>query len=321
MGASALCGPGQGTGAVGGKLRGEQMKKLIALLALVAASGMALAQTGNAQQQQPAGQAAQGQAAPAPTGKHQPQAKSQEEFKAFQDVTAKPDPASMEQAANAFSQQYPNSELKGPLYQNVMLQYQNSNNSDKTLEMGRKVLSLDPDNVVALVTVASVLANRTRESDLDKEERISEAKKDANQAIQVMNTPEGIPAGVPADRAEAYKNTILAMAYGALGQADFVSNDFPAAEQALRKSTSFTNIQQDPISWFQLTLTLDREGKYADALQAANKCVEYSANHPVNQYCTQERDRVQKLAANPPAKPATPAATSPAPTNPSTTPK
>ena len=297
------------------------MKKLIALLALVAASGMALAQTGNAQQQQPAGQAAQGQAAPAPTGKHQPQAKSQEEFKAFQDVTAKPDAASMETAANAFAQQYPNSELKGPLFQNVMLQYQNSNNSDKTLEMGRKVLSLDPDNVVALVTVASVLANRTRESDLDKEERISEAKKDANQAIQVMNTPEGIPAGVPADRAEAYKNTILAMAYGALGQANFVSNDFPAAEQALRKSTSFTNIQQDPISWFQLTLTLDREGKYADALQAANKCVEYSANHPVNQYCTQERDRVQKLAANPPAKPATPAATAPAPTNPSTTPK
>ena len=309
------------------------MKHLVALLAMMAASGMALAQTGNAQQQQqqqPAAQGqaqtapAQGQAAPAPTGKHQPQAKSQEEFKAFQDVAAKPDPASMETAANDFAQKYPNSELKGPLYQNVMLQYQNSNNSDKTLELGRKTLSIDPDNVVALVTVASVLANRTRESDLDKEERLSEAKKDANHAIQIMNTPEGIPAGVPPERAEAYKSTILAMAYGALGQAEFVSNSFPAAEEALRKSTSFTGIQQDPISWFQLTLTLDREGKYADALQAANKCVEYSAGHPVNQYCVQERDRVQKLAANPPAKPATPtapAAASPAPTNPSTTPK
>jgi tetratricopeptide (TPR) repeat protein len=302
------------------------MKKWFALLAMVAASGMALAQTGNAQQQQPAGQpaqgqtATQGQAAPAPAGKHQPQAKSQEEFKAFQDVAAKPDPASMEQAANAFAQQYPNSELKGPLYQNVMLQYQNSNNSDKTLELGRKTLSIDPDNVVALVTVASVLANRTRESDLDKEERLTEAKKDANHAIQIMNSPEGIPAGVPPERAEAYKSTILAMAYGALGQAEFVNNSFPAAEEALRKSTSFTGIQQDPISWFQLTLTLDREGKYADALQAANKCIEYSTGHPVNQYCTQERDRVQKLAANPPAKPAAPAA-SPAPSNPSTTPK
>ena len=296
------------------------MKKLIALLAMMAASAMAIAQTGNAQPQQ---QPAPGQSAPAPTGKHQPQAKTQEEFKAFQDVAAKPDPASMEQAANAFAQQFPNSELKGPMYQNVMLAYQNANNSDKTLEMGRKVLSIDPDNVVALVTVASVLANRTRESDLDKEERLAEAKKDANQAIQVVNGPEGLPVGIPADKAEAYKNTILSMAYGALGQSEFVSNNYPAAEVALRKSTSFTGIQPDPISWFQLTLTLDREGKYADALQAANKCIEVAAGHPVAPYCTQERDRVQKLAANPPAKPAAPGtpASAPAPTNPSTTPK
>jgi tetratricopeptide (TPR) repeat protein len=175
-------------------------------------------------------------------------------------------------------------------------------------------MSVDPDNVVALVTVASVLANRTRESDLDKEERLAEAKKDSNHAIEVINTPEGVPAGYPPDKVEAYKNTILAMAYGALGQSEFVNNNFPAAEQALRKSTSFTGAQPDPITWFQLTLTLDREGKYADALQAANKCVEVSTGHPVNPYCTQERDRVQKLAANPPAA-------KPAPASQATTPK
>ncbi|MGZ7094804.1 MAG: hypothetical protein ACXVJ2_17420, partial [Candidatus Angelobacter sp.] len=123
------------------------MKKLIALLAMMAASGMALAQTGNAQPQTSAGQSGQaqtapaagqtapaaGQAAPAPTGKHQPQAKTQEEFKAFNDVAQKPDPASMETAANAFATQYPNSELKGAMYQNLMLQYQNANNGDKTI--------------------------------------------------------------------------------------------------------------------------------------------------------------------------------------------
>src|SRR3954470_11885309 len=259
------------------KTKERLMKKLIALLAMTAASGMALGQTGNAQPQTPAGQSSQtqaapaagqtapaagetapaagqtapaagqtapaaGQAAPAPTGKHQPQAKTQEEFKAFNDVAAKPDPASMEQAANAFAQQYPNSELKAAMYQNLMLQYQNANNGDKTLEIGRKTLTADPDNVVALVTVASVLANRTRESDLDKEERINEAKKDASRAIQVIGTPEGIPAGYPPDKVDAYKNTILAMAYGSLGQAEFVNNNFPAAEESLRKATSYTGI-------------------------------------------------------------------------------
>jgi tetratricopeptide (TPR) repeat protein len=281
------------------------MKKLIALLAMTAMSGLALAQAGDAKPQNQAGQAGQTQAAqapaPPPTGKRQPQAKTQEEYKAFQDVTQKPDAASMEQAANAFAQQYPNSELKGAMFQNLMLQYQNSNNADKTIEIGRKTLQYDPDNVVAMVTIASVLANRTRETDLDKEERLGEAKKDANRAIEIVNSPEGIPAGMDPQRAEAYKNTILGMAYGALGQAEFVNNNFAGAEQNLQKATSLTGIQPDPITWFQYTLTLDREGKYADALQAANKCVEVSAGHPVNQFCTQERDRLQKLAANAPA--------------------
>jgi len=320
------------------------MNKFVAIVALMAASGLAIAQTGGDTKPQssagqttgqagqtqstpapaqgaqttpaPAGQATPGAQAPAPTGKRQPQAKSQEEFKAYQDATSKPDPASMEQAATAFAQQYPDSELRAPLFQNLMLQYQNANNGDKTIEVGRKTVQYDPDNPVALVTVASVLANRTRESDLDKEERIAEAKKDANHAIELMNSGSGVPANYPADKVETYKNTVLSMAYAALGQSEFVSNNFAAAEQALRKATSFPAIQPDPISWFQLSLSLDRQGKYADASQAAAKCVEYSQGHPVNQYCVQERDGAKQRASNPPAaKPGT-APTSPQPTTP-----
>src|SRR4051812_6457616 len=144
------------SGAAGSPTKEIDMKNLIALLALAAASGMALAQAGSAPttnsqgsqappaQTQPA-QGAQGaQAAPpaGPAGKRAPQAKSQEEYKAFQEAVAKPDPAAQEQAANAFATQYPQSELRAPLYQQVMLQYQNANNADKTVEIGRKALGL-----------------------------------------------------------------------------------------------------------------------------------------------------------------------------------
>lgn len=290
------------------------MKKLIALLALVAASGMAIAQTGNAPQQPPAGTQAPSTATPAtpgpqatppaPTGKHQPQAKSQEEFKAYNDAMAKPDPPSMEQAANAFAQQYATSELRAPAYQNVMIQYQNANNSDKTIEMGRKTLSLDPDNPVALATVAQVISIRTRVSDMDKEERLNEAIKDANRAIELMNSGEGIPAGAPADKAEAYKNMILSTAYAALGQSNFVNTNYPAAETALKKSVDVPGLQPDPITWFQYALTLDRENKFAEAQAAAEKCVQISAGHPVNQFCVQELKRAKEAAVNPAAKPA-----------------
>lgn len=299
------------------------MNKLIALLALMVASSMAIAQAGGAtpsttpgQTQAEPGQAAPAtgaQAAPAPTGKRQPQAKTQEEFAAFNEASQKPDPAAMEQSAADFVKKFPDSELKAALYQNLMLKYQNANNAEKVIETGRQTLKYDPDNAVALVTVASTLANRTRETDLDKDERLAEAQKDAKHAIELMDSGNGVPANMAPDQASSYKETIDAMAYGALGQAEFVNKNYAGAEQNLRKSTGYTNIQPDPIAWFQLALALDQQGKYADAEQAAEKCIAVANGHPVAQYCKQESAHAKQAAANPPAK--APAATSgPVPT-------
>jgi hypothetical protein len=328
------------------------MKRLIALLAVLAASGMALAQVSgtaaganggprpqqpgqgktlndvanrqgleNKDAQVPQGQQAQGQqAAPAP-GAHRPVAKTQEEFKAYQDATAKPDAPSAEAAADAFAQQYPQSELKGALYQRVMGLYQNANNSDKTVEIGRKILTMEPDNAPALVTIATFLANRTRDTDLDRDERFAEAKKDATRAIELANAGQAVPAGTPPEQAGPYKDTLVSMAYASLGAIEFNNKNYPAAEQNLRKSVEPSQAQPDPISWYQLALTLQRQGKNPDALTAATKCVEVSTQSPeVGNVCKNLQGYLQKIASNPPAKAATPAGTPATPT-PATTPQ
>jgi tetratricopeptide (TPR) repeat protein len=327
------------------------MKKFITVLALMGASGLALAQIpsagtasgaeGGPRPQQPdsahslnrisndkalANKANQEQSTTqqqpaAPGGKRQPQAKTQEEFKAFNDAMAKPDAASAETAADDFAKAYPQSELRSVLYQRVMSLYQGANNAEKTIEVGHKVLDLDPSNAPALVTIASVIANRTRETDLDKDERQGESRKMATKAIELINSGEGIPAGTPPDKVDAYKELILSMAYAALGTIEFNNKNYPMAEQNLKKSVESAQVQPDPVSWLQLALTLDREAKYPDALAAASKCVEISQGHPANAYCTSERDRLQKLANAPaaPAKPA-PAAPAAATSGPTTTP-
>ena len=254
----------------------------------------------NKQEQQP-GQ----QQAAQPTGKHQPVAKTPEEYKAYQDAAAKPDAPSAEAAADAFAQQYPQSELRGALYQHVMGLYQNQNNSDKTIEIGRKTLAIEPDNAPALVTVATFLANRTRETDLDRDERFAEAKKNAEKAIELANAGQAVPAGTPPAQAATYKDTLVSMAYAALGAIDFNNKNYPAAEQNLRKSVEPSQAQPDPISWYQLALTLQREGKNPDALTAASKCVDVATQTPeVGNVCKNLQTYLQKLAANPPAKPA-----------------
>src|SRR6202167_1313596 len=126
----------------------------------------------NAPAAQGTGQAP-GQAA-APAGKRKPMAKTQEEFAAYNAAIALTDPAAQEKAANDFATKFPDSELRPVLFKAVMHAYQQANNGDKMMEMAQKVLSFDPDDPEALVGVAQVLAERTHDTDLDKDQKYAE---------------------------------------------------------------------------------------------------------------------------------------------------
>src|SRR5512138_1478513 len=139
---------------------------LFAGIILAIASSLTFAQAGGygqsnppAQSGQPSGgnqgNAAQNPAAPA--AKHPPQAKTQPEFDAFKAATANQDPAAVEKAADEFATKFPDSELRILLYKTAMRGYQNANNADKMLDMGRKALAIDPDDPESLVDVAEVL--------------------------------------------------------------------------------------------------------------------------------------------------------------------
>ncbi len=284
-----------------------------ALAGVALAQGSSMSTAGGnpqstSQQQQPAQQqppattqtpAAGAQQTPAPqvpAGKHQPQAKTQDEYKAYQEAAAKPDPPSLEQAANDFATKYPTSELRSVLFQREMTMYQASNNAEKTIEAGKKVIAIDPDNAAALVTVALVIANKTREGDLDRDERMAEASKYANHALESIENGTGVPAGTSEDKVPMFKELVRSMAYSSLGTVEFNRKNYPQAETYLRKSVENSTLQPDPVTWLQLSLALDRENKYNDALQAANKCIEIAQNHPAGSYCAEERDRLAKLA-------------------------
>jgi tetratricopeptide (TPR) repeat protein len=322
------------------------MKNIIAIIAFLGATGLAMAQVGGVggttggeggpRQQTPTqdkslnrvsndqslqNKSAEGQPQAAqPTAKHQPVAKTQEEYKAYQDAFAKPDGPSSEAAADEFAQKYPQSELRGALYQHAMSLYQNTNNSDKVIDLGHKTLAIEPDNAPALVTTATFLVNRTRDTDLDRDERLAEAKKDAQKTIELANSGEAVPAGTPPDQAGPFKDAMVSMAYSALGTIDFKDKNYPSAEQNLRKSLEPSKAQPDPIAYYTLALTLQREGKSPDALDATNKCIGLSKDSPeVASYCKNLQGYLQKIVSNPPAKPAAPATPAPAAT-PQTTP-
>jgi len=148
---------------------------IIAVLGMVA-GGWAQSTDKPAGQSAPAGQAA---SAAAPQGKRPPQAKTQPEFDAYKAVVGLTDPVAKEKAADDFAAKFPDSELRSLVYKSVLQSYQQANNAEKMLDMARKILTYDPDDPEALLGVAQVLAERTRDTDLDKDQRLADARKNA----------------------------------------------------------------------------------------------------------------------------------------------
>lgn len=275
----------------------KQLAILIALLGTAAAVGFA--------QNKPAQGAAAGQSsgqAQAPAGKRPPQAKTQPEFDAYKAAAALTDAAAQEKAAADFATKFPDSELRPVLYKSVMHGYQATNNADKMMEMAQKVLTYDADDPEALLGVAQVLAERTHDSDLDKDQRLAEARKDAQRALTTVDTD--VPAGVPADKLTQYKGYIRSEAYAILGTIDFNAKAWADAEGNLRKSIDAYPQEVDPIALFRLSVALDMQNKYPEALKYANQAVDMTKEGTsAGDAARKEKDRVtQLLNGAPPAK-------------------
>src|SRR6185437_8240254 len=255
-----------------------------------------------------------------PTTKRPPQAKTQEEFKAFQTAAASATPEAQEKAANDFAAKFPESELRVLLYRQVMNSYQNANNADKMVEMGRKILAIDPNDPQALIEVAEVLSERTRNTDLDFNEKTAEATKLASHALETIDSDLMFAANAPPDKVQAAKDWLRATAYAILGNIAMVKKDYPGAEQNLKKAIEMGKSQPDPVTYLRLAVALDNQSKYAEALSTADQAVSMTQeNTTVGQLSRQEQSRLKQLAGGGPApanQPKAPAPTSPQPETP-----
>lgn len=246
------------------------------------------------------------QAPALPPHKAPPSAKTADEFAAYNAAASNPDTAAAEKAADDFATKYNQSDLRGLLYSNIMRRYQQANDSDKTLEMARRVLTYEPNDPVALVMAATVLAERTREGDLDREERYDEAVKYAQRALETSKTDLMVPANATAQQIESAEKVLLSMAHSALGMVDLNRKNDAAAVQEFQQSISLsTPGQVEPLTYLRLALAQDHLKQYSDALTSANKAVESSpANSPVAMLAKQEVDRLSKLQGPGTAEPA-----------------
>lgn len=230
----------------------------------------------------------------APTGRAPVQAKTQEEFQAYQLAVANAqNPAAMEKAADDFAAKYPASDLRVLLYRTAMQSYQNTGTSPKMLEMGQKVLTIDKDDPDALVTVAEILDEQTSSSDVDKDQRTTQAVAYAQHALETIDTDLAVPAGSAPDKVEAYKRYLRTTALSTIGTIQYKRAQYPDAEATLRKAVDADPANPDPVVILRLALALDQQQKYPEALQQAKRAVELTQdNTDEGKMARNERDRL-----------------------------
>ena len=280
------------------------MKRVTMIFVVLALAAVGFAQQ-PASKEQTAAQSGTAQPAAQPQAKRPPQAKTQPEFDAYKAAAANQDPAALSKAADDFATKFPDSELRIILYKTAMRGFQQANNGDDMMETGRKVLKIDPDDPEALVGVAEVLAERTRDTDLDKDQRLDEAMRLAQHATETIDTDIAVPAGTPQDKIDAYKGFLRSSAYSIMGTIQYNREKYPEAEGLYRKSIDAYPAQPDPIAVLRLALCLDKQNKYPEALKEANHAVELTQDGtPAGKMARQERDRLAQLTGStPPAAP------------------
>jgi tetratricopeptide (TPR) repeat protein len=269
------------------------MKRIAIIMAVMGICVGSWGQDKPASQNPPAGQAA---GAAAPQGKRPPKVNSQEEYTAYKAAIAIADAAAAEKAADDFATKYPASELRPLVFKAVMQRYQQANNGDKMVELAKKVLVLDPDDPEALVSVAQVEAEQTKDDSLDKDARLDEAKKNAERALVTVDTD--VPtSGYSPEQISGYKSFIRSQAYFVLGTVAYKKSNWPEAETNLRKSIDALPQQPDVIAVYRLALALDFQNKIPEALKVVQQAVDLTKDNPdspAGKAARQEQDRLMK---------------------------
>jgi hypothetical protein len=244
------------------------------------------------------------QGTPTVSQKHaQPQAKSKEEFAAFQTAAAPtPDLAAALKAADDFSQKYPQSDLRYVLYAQLLQKANAASQTPIVIDAGRKLLAIEPQDAMALIIVSTALAESTHDTDLDQDEKYAEAMKDAESGIKGIDTGLVVSPQVPAEQVAAAKRQLVSMGNATMGYVELNRKNYGLSEKYLKDAIAANPDQPDSTNFLRLAVAQDKQDHYTDAIVSVDKALQLAQaenNDAIVSIAKNEKDRLTKLAATP----------------------
>ena len=210
----------------------------------------------------------------------QMKAKSKSELEAWNAlVQAAGDPDKAIAAAENLITKFADTDFKGIALYVEADAYQRKGDYDHMLIFAERVLEVSPQDFRATLMLANYYATRTRENDLDREEKLGKAEKYANQLIDMMKTAPKPNPGLTDEQWTEAKQDTTAEAYNAIGLANLTRKKYDVAAAAF-KSAVDANSQPEPAYMVREASALQAGGKNDEAIALVDKLTAIPNVHP-----------------------------------------
>jgi tetratricopeptide (TPR) repeat protein len=205
-----------------------------------------------------------------PPAAKQPQPKSAAEVEALKAMFSAPDPDSRIKAAENLMTKFADTDFKGLALSLEADAYRQKGDYEKMMIFGERALEADPKNYNVMIMLATSLAQRTREFDLDREEKLAKAEKYANRALAILKDAQKPNPGITDDQWEKAKKDFSAQAHEALGLAAMVRKKYDVAISEFKTSVDIA-ATQEPRTLVFLGNAYTLAGKPDDAIAVLDK--------------------------------------------------
>ncbi len=154
------------------------------------------------------------------------------EYNDYSNAISQSSPAAKASAIEAFLTKYPNSVVKQDMLEQLMVAYQQSNNTDKTVDAANRLLQVDPNNLRALAIYVYI-----KKAQAQKAASPAEAQPLLDDAAAKAQT--GLNAPKPANLSDAdyqkLKAATMPIFYSAVALDDEGKKDYQGAVDSFRK--------------------------------------------------------------------------------------
>jgi len=195
---------------------------------------------------------------------------SQKEAEAWNGVIAAATPDAKIAAVDNLISKFKDTQFKSAALMMAGDAYQRKGDAANAIVYGNRALEADPKNFQAMLLVSGQLAQMTKEFDLDKDEKLKQASKLANDAITTINAAAKPNPQLPDDQWAAVKKDMVSQAHETLGVIASIDKKWDTAITEFKTAIDDA-AQPEPSTMVRLTATYNIAMKYDEAGAMADK--------------------------------------------------